>query len=163
MPLLRDIVQQTDRHIISIEMKPMTEILTETLAERRFMMAMLAAYAAVALGIAAIGIFGVIAYQVAQRTNEFGIRLALGANPLRLVGLVLIQAGRLIGVGLAIGLLLSLAITRLLSSQLFGLSPHDPILLSGVSILLLAVALVASFIPARRAARVDPIVALRHE
>jgi len=163
MPLLRDTVQQTDRRIHIHEIKPMTEIVSGTVAERRFLMAMLAAYAAVALGIAAVGIFGVVACQVAQRTNEFGVRLALGASPGGLLRLVLWQASRLLLFGLAIGLAFSFATNRLLASQLFGLSPHDPLLLMTVSVLLLLVALLASFLPARRAARVDPMEALRYE
>jgi ABC-type antimicrobial peptide transport system permease subunit len=115
------------------------------------------------LGIAAVGIFGVVAYQVAQRRNEFGVRLALGASPRGLLYLVLRQAGRLALAGLAIGLAVSFATNRLLSSQLFGLSPHDPFLLTTVSVVLLLVALLASFLPARRAARVDPMEALRCE
>jgi ABC-type antimicrobial peptide transport system permease subunit len=126
-------------------------------------MAMLATYAAIALGIATVGIFGVVACQVAQRTNEFGIRLALGASPRGLLRLVLMQAGRLVLAGLAIGLAFSFATNRLLASQLFGLSPHDPSLLMAVSVLLLFVALLASFLPARRAAKVNPIEALRCE
>ena len=126
-------------------------------------MVMLATYAAVALGIAALGIFGVIACQVAQWTNEFGIRLALGASPRGLVRLVLMQAGRLVLAGLAIGLAFSFATNRMLVSRLFDLSPHDPFLLTTVSVLLLLVALLASFLPARRATNVDPMVALRTE
>jgi hypothetical protein len=163
IPLLRDSVQQTDRRIVIHEIKPMTEIVAGTVAERRFLMAMLAAYAAVALGIAAIGIFGVVACQVAQRTTEFGVRLALGASPCGLLRLVLWQVGRLVLAGLVIGLAFTLATTGLLAGQIFGLSPHDPVLLGTVSLVLLAVTLVASFIPSRRAARVDPMEALRYE
>ena len=161
MPLLRETVLQTDRRIIIHEIKPMTEIVSGTVAERRFLMAMLAIYAAMALGIAAAGIFGVVACQVAQRTNEFGVRLALGASPRGLLGLVLMQAGRLALAGLAIGLAFSFATNRLLASQLFGLSPHDPFRLMMASVVLLFVALLASLPPARRAARVDPMEALR--
>jgi putative ABC transport system permease protein len=163
IPLLRDMVQQADPRIIIHEIKPMREIVLGTVAERRFLMTMLASYAAVALGIAAVGIFGVMACQVAQRTNEFGVRLALGASPRGVLRLVLWQAGQLVWVGLAIGLACSLATNRLLASQLFGLSPHDPFLLITVSLVLLSVALLASFLPAWRAARVDPMEALRHE
>jgi predicted permease len=163
MPMLRGVVQQTDRRIIIHEIKPMTEIVSGTVAERRFLMAMLATYAAVALGIAAVGIFGVVACQVAQRTPEFGIRLALGASPGELLRLVLSQVGRLVLVGVCIGLGVSFATNQLLASQLFGLSPHDPILLATVSGVLLFVALLASYLPALRAARVDPMEALRCE
>jgi putative ABC transport system permease protein len=163
MPMLRDTVQQTDTRVRIDSMHPMTEIVSATVAERRFLMIMLATYAAVALGIAAVGIFGVVGYQVAQRTNEFGIRLALGASPHGLLRLVLLQAGRLVLFGQFIGLAVSFATNRLLASQLFGLSSHDPFLLATVSVVLLLVALVASFLPALRAARVDPMVALRYE
>ncbi len=163
MPMLQAAVEATDSRVRLNSMTPMTEIVSATVAERRFLMIMLATYAAVALGIAAVGIFGVVGYQVAQRTNEFGVRLALGASPGGLLRLVLWQAGRLVLAGLLAGLAISFATNRLLASQLFGLSPHDPLLLASVSGLLLLVALAASLFPARRAARVDPMVALRME
>jgi putative ABC transport system permease protein len=163
MPLLRDAVQQIDSRVRLESMRPMTKIVASTVAERRFLMVMVAAYAAVALGVAAVGIFGVVAYQVAQRRNEFGVRLALGASPRGLLRLVLVQAGRLAMAGLMIGLGVSFATNRLLDNQLFGLSPHDPFLLMTVSGVLLFVALLASFFPARRASRVDPMEALRYE
>jgi len=141
----------------------MTEIVSTTVAERRFFMTLLTAYGLLALGIATIGVFGVVAYQVAQRTNEFGVRLALGATPTGLARLVLIQSGRLALLGLVVGLALSFMTSRLLASQLFGLSAHEPILLLGVSMLLLFAALLASLLPAQRAARVEPITALRCE
>ena len=163
MPMLREVVKQTDTRVRIGSMRTMTEIVAETVAERRFLMIMVATYAAVALGIAAVGIFGVVAYQVAQRTNEFGIRLALGASPGGLLRLVLLQAVRLVLVGLLAGLAASFATNRILASQLFGLTPHDPLLLTGVSVLLLCVALLACLIPARRATQVDPIEALHYE
>jgi putative ABC transport system permease protein len=163
IPLLRDVVQHADRRVSIDAIKPMADIVSGTVAERRFLMVMLATYATVALGIAAVGIFGVVAYQVAQRTNEFGVRLALGAGRRQLLRLVLQQAGQLVLAGLVIGLAFSLATNRLLASQLFGLSPHDPVLLTTVSVVLLTVALLASFLPARRAANVNPMEALRHE
>jgi putative ABC transport system permease protein len=110
-----------------------------------------------------VGIFGVVSYQVAQRTNEFGIRLALGSSSGGVMRLVLSQALRLVVVGVVLGLLVSLGTGRLLASQLFGLSPNDPWLLGGVSLLVLGIAAAASAIPARRAARVDPMEALRSE
>jgi ABC-type antimicrobial peptide transport system permease subunit len=141
----------------------MADIVSGTVAERRFLMTMLAAYAAVALGIAVVGIFGVVAYQVAQRTNEFGIRLALGSSPAGLMRLVLWQAVAWVMAGVGIGLVVSLGTGRLLANQLFDLSPHDPWLLGGVCLLVLGAALAASALPARRAARLDPMVALRNE
>ncbi len=163
IPLLRDALKKFGPRVIINDVKPMAEIVSDSVAERRFLMAMLAAYALVALGIAAVGIFGVTAHQVAQRANEFGIRLALGATPANLTSLVLRQSSRLAAVGLAIGLVLSLGAGRLLANQLFDLSPHDPLLLATVILLLLLVGLLASFLPARRAAKVDPIHALRHD
>ncbi len=163
IPALRASVESFGRGVILHGIQPLPDIVSGTLAERRFLMLMLAAYAAIALGIAAVGIFGVVAYQVAQRTNEFGVRLALGASPRGLLRLVLFQAGRLALTGLAIGLVISFATNRLLSNQLFGLSPHDPWLLGGVSLLTLSVSLLASALPARRATKVDPMMALRSD
>ena len=163
MPMLRVTVAKTDARARVDTMQSMTEIVASTVAERRFLMLLVVTYAAVALGIAALGIFGVVAYQVAQRRNEFGVRLALGASPHGLLRLVLAQAGKLVMLGLAIGLGVSFATNRLLASQLYGLSPHDPVLLTSVSLVLLLVALLASFVPARRAARFNPVEALRHE
>jgi len=163
IPLLRDAVRQTDSRVRVESAHPMTEIVVSTVAERRFLTIMAAVYAVVALGVAAVGIFGVAAYQVAQRRNEFGVRLALGASPRGLLRLVLLQAGRVTLFGLMIGLGVSFATNRLLASQLFSVSPHDPFLLVTVSGLLLLVALLASFLPACRAARVDPMEALRCE
>jgi putative ABC transport system permease protein len=163
IPMLREAVQQTDPRAQISNVRQLTEIIASAVAERRFLMIMVASYAAVALGIAAVGIFGVVAYQVVQRTNEFGVRLALGATPRGLMRLVLVQAGRLVVIGLAIGLAFFLAANRLLASQVFGLSPRDPVLLAAVSMLLLLVTLLASFLPARRAAKINPIEALRYE
>jgi predicted permease len=163
IPMLREIVTQSDARVRIGSVRPMTEVVASTVAERRFLLIMVGAYAMLALGIASLGIFGVVAYQVAQRQNEFGVRLALGASPRGLLRLVLLQAGRLTVVGLAIGLGVFLATNRLLASQLFGLSPHDPTLLAMVSGVLLVAALLASFVPGRRAARIDPMQALRQE
>jgi predicted permease len=163
MPLVRDAVHATDRRVIVHEITAMTDIVAATVAERRFLMIMLVTYAAVALGIAAVGTFGVAAFQVAQRTREFGIRLALGASPRGLLGLVLMQTSRTTVAGLAIGLVCSLATSRLLASQLFGVSPHEPWLLTMASVGLLLVTLLASLLPARRATRIAPLGSLRCE
>lgn len=163
MPSLRETILQADSRLQVKSINSMKEIVSATVAERRFVMVMISAYALVALGIAAFGVFGVITCQVAQRTNEFGVRLALGASPRGLLRLVLTQAGRVLLIGLLMGLLVSLATNRLLASQLYNLSPHDPLLLLIVSVVVLGVGLLASVLPAYRAAKVDPMEALRAE
>jgi len=162
-PLLRDAVRKTDARVRMDSVRSMEEIVAATVAERRFLMVTVATYAALALGVATVGIFGVVAYQVAQRTNEFGIRLALGASPSGLMRLVLGQTLRVVVLGVVIGVALSLGTGRLLASQLFELSPHDPRLLAGVGLLVIGAALAASALPSRRAATVDPMVAMRNE
>jgi predicted permease len=163
IPMLCDNVKKIDARVRIDSARPMTEVVASTVAERRFLMIMVTTYAAVALAIASIGIFGVTACQVAQRRNEFGIRLALGASPRGLMRLVLMRSGYLTAVGLGIGLGISIGTNRLLASQLFGLSPYDPLLMMTISVLLLFVALMASFLPAHRASKVDPMEALRYE
>ena len=155
--MLRETVKQTDTRAQIDSARSIMEIVASTVAERRFMLIMVVAYATWALGIAALGIFGVEAYQVAKRRNEVGIRLALGASPRGLMSLVLIQVGRLALIRLGVFLC-----NRLLARQLFGLSPYDPLLRISVSVLFLLVALLASYLPARRAATVDSTEALRH-
>ena len=117
----------------------------------------------VALALAAIGIYGVLAYTTRQRTHEIGVRMALGAEPRNVCALVLAQGARLAVLGIAIGLSASLMLTRALSSELFGVSATDPLTYAGVALLLCAVALLACYIPTRRAMKVDPVVALRYE
>ena len=145
------------------DVRTMEEILDASVAQRRFQTLLLAIFASVAMGLAMIGIFGVLSYSVSQRTPELGLRMALGAEPASILGLVLKQAGGLIGAGVAIGLLGALGLTRYLESMLFGIHRTDwsaYVLAVG---LLAIVALAASLIPARRGSRVDPIVALRYE
>jgi ABC-type antimicrobial peptide transport system permease subunit len=126
-------------------------------------MILLGVFAALALGLASLGIYGVISYLVGQRTQEIGVRLALGAKRVDVLRLILGEGMRMAALGLAAGLLASLGLTRLMAGLLFGVSATDPLTFVSVAALLAIVALAACYIPARRAMRVDPIVALRYE
>jgi predicted permease len=141
----------------------MTEAVADSLAPRRFVVTLLGVFAAMALSMAVLGLYGVISYAVTQRTQEFGIRMALGAQRGEILEMVVGQGARLAGAGAAIGLAASLAFGRLLKSQLFEVSPFDPLTFAGMAVILIAAAMLASYIPARRATRVDPVEALRYE
>jgi putative ABC transport system permease protein len=141
----------------------MEQIVSRSLAERRFTMLVLIIFAATALLLAAVGIYGVMSYAVTRRVHELGIRAALGASRQEIVALVLGEGMRLAGIGLGLGLLAALALTRLLADLLYGVRPADPATLVAVTLLLGGIALVACYIPARRATAVDPVVALRSE
>ena len=126
-------------------------------------MTLLLAFAAVALALSALGIYGVLAYTVSQRTKEIGIRMALGADPARIVRHVLRQGGALIAIGLVVGAAGARGLTRLLASLLYAVEPSDPSVFIAVSILLVVVGSAACLVPSRRATRIDPVTALRHE
>ena len=132
-------------------------------APPRFRMKLLAAFAMAAMLIATCGIYGLMAYAVSRRTTEIGVRLAVGARPSRILVMVLAEASRIVGVGSALGLVAAFLTVRYVGSVLFGLKPTDPAAQAGGVVLLVLVACVAAFIPARRAARTDPLTALRHE
>ena len=160
---LRAAVREVDPTVPLHAIEPLTVTLSHSTAQRRFTMLVLGVFAAIALVLAMIGVHGVLSYTVAQRTREIGIRMALGADRQTVRGLVLGQGARLVAAGLAIGLAGAVGISRLLSSLLYGVHPNDPMTLLLVAGGLGAVALVASWLPARRAAGVDPVVALRAE
>ncbi len=145
------------------EMKPMETMIADTLAERRFSMLLLGAFAGIALLLASVGIYGVISYLVSQRTREVGIRLALGARPEDVLRLVVGRGALLAVTGVAIGVGAALAATQALSKMLFGVSASDPLTYIAVALVLSGVALLASYLPARRAAAIDPMQALRYE
>ena len=135
----------------------------DAVAQPRFNMVMLGIFAAVAVVLAMVGIYGVMSYNVSQRTKEFGVRVAMGANATRITWLVVGQALLLAGVGVTLGVGGAYGTTRFLSSMLFGVDPLDTATFGGVIVLIFGVAGLASYLPARRAARIDPVTALRGE
>jgi len=141
----------------------MEKVLSASLGSPRFLLILLGAFALTAALLAAVGLYGVLAYAVTQRRAELGVRMALGADGSEVVRLVLRHGVGLALMGLALGLPMALALSRTLESQLFEISAADPIAYVGVSVLLLAIATLATWVPARRAARIDPLTALRAE
>jgi putative ABC transport system permease protein len=141
----------------------MDQLMGNSLGQRRLTLVLLASFAALALLLAAIGIYGVIAYSVRQRTHEIGVRIALGAQSRDVLRLIIGQAMMLVVVSVLIGLAGALALTRWLTTLLFNVKPTDPLTFAAIAFLLTAVALLACYLPARRATKVDPMVALRYE
>lgn len=163
MRTVSQVLLTLDPNDVIYNVRTMEEMIAGSLAERRFSVALLGIFAAIALLLAMIGIYGVVSYLVSQRTHEIGIRLALGAQRQEIFGLVMIQGGRIGLVGIVLGLVASFGLTRLLETILFGVSAYDPVTFVGVAVVLLTVVLLACYLPARRAMRVDPMVALRYE
>jgi putative ABC transport system permease protein len=159
----RQAVWSVDRSQPVSNIRTMDGILAEEVAQRRIGMTLLAAFAALALALASLGIYGVLSYSVSQRTQEIGVRMALGAGRKDVLRIVIADGMRLAMAGVAIGLGASFALTRLMAGLLFGVSATDPTTFAGITLLLITVALVACFIPARRAMKVDPMIALRCE
>ncbi len=159
----RGVIRELDPAQPVAEMTPMEDIVAETFARQRFSAVLLSGFSAVALLLAAVGIYGVLAYTVTARTREFGMRVALGAEPGRIVSLVLSTAARLVLAGGAAGLLAATALTGLLKSMLFGVGAHDAATFVAAPVLLGIVAMLAAYLPARRASRMDPLKALRAE
>jgi putative ABC transport system permease protein len=160
---VRGIVRQLDPALPVYNLQTMDEIISGTVTQPRFTMMLVSLFALLALLLAAVGIYGVMAYSVNQRVHEIGIRLALGAQPASILTLVVGKGMLLVLVGLLAGVVGALALMRFLTTLLFGVSPTNPLTYGGVAVLLGLVALAACWLPARRAARVDPMVALRYE
>jgi putative ABC transport system permease protein len=156
-------VRDADPNIPIGHIRTMEEVLAISLALQRLLMALMSVFAGLALVLAAVGIYGVLSYSVRQRTHEIGIRLAVGAQRDDVLRLVIGQGFKLTLIGLGMGLAGALALTRCLSSLLFGVKPTDPMTFMIVSLILTGVALLASYLPARRATKIDPMVALRYE
>jgi putative ABC transport system permease protein len=156
-------VHSLDPHLAVANIQTMTEAIRSQLAGPAFNMMLVGALAGLALFLSAIGVYGVLAYVVSRQTHEIGVRVALGATPGAVLGLILGRGARLVGVGAGFGLVAGLGLMRLMKGLLYSVSALDPLTFVGVSILLVGVGLLASYIPARRAMRVDPMVALRHE
>lgn len=153
--------QETDLPIA--EVKTLNDVVSDSMAESRFSVLLLGAFGVLALLLVAIGMYGVISYNAAQRTQEIGIRIALGAQRGDVLRMVLRYGVRIAAMGIGIGLAAAFGVTRLLNSFLYGVGATDPVTFVSVVILLVLVAVAACYIPARRAIRVDPIVALRYE
>jgi predicted permease len=165
-----ELVSSIQREVLALDkdlpvtrVRTLEEIISESVAEKRFQTVLLLIFAGLAVGLAMIGVFGVLSYSVSQRTNELGIRIALGAQPASIVRMVLRQAGVLIACGAAAGLAGGYALSRFVAGMLFQVKPHDAATYGIAAAILAAVSLAAALIPARRGAKVDPIVNLRYE
>jgi putative ABC transport system permease protein len=160
---VRNAVWEVDKDQPVSNIATMEEVLSDSIARQRFSMLLLAIFAGVALVLAAVGIYGVMSYSVAQRTHEIGIRMALGAQTGAVLKLAVGYGLKLVLVGIVIGLIAAFLLTRVMSTLLFGITPTDPMTFTLISAILILVALIASYIPARRATKVDPVIALRYQ
>jgi predicted permease len=156
-------IGELDPNLPLSQIRLMDEVLSLAQSRPRFLTLLLTLFSGVALAIATVGIYGVISYSVERRSKEFGLRIALGAQPWDVLGLVMKQGAGLALAGVAAGLIAAFALTRLISSLLFGVKPTDPLTFASVTLVLATIALLASYVPARRATRVDPIKTLRYE
>jgi putative ABC transport system permease protein len=160
-PLIRREIQAVDPNLPVFNVRTMNEVIDGSLASRRFSAELVGVFAILALLLASVGIYGLLAYMVGQRAHEIGVRMALGALPSTIGKMIVSRGVGLAGIGVGIGLILSAIMAPLISTVLYGVHPIDPEVFLAVPLILIVVALLASYIPARRAARVNPIVALR--
>jgi putative ABC transport system permease protein len=162
-PEVRRAIRSVDAQQPIVSVGTMSDVVRNSLAERRLVLTLVGGFAAAALLLAALGVYGVTANTVTQRTRELGIRMALGADRRKVIWSVLGEPARLVAVGLVLGLAGTFAAGRVVQRLLYGVSPTDPATLAAVAVVLLLVALLASYFPARRATRVDPMIALRSD
>jgi len=163
MGSVRRAVEEIDPREVIYSVQTMDEVVSNSFAARRLAMILLGVFASLALVLACVGIYGVISYLTGQRIHEIGVRMALGAQRSDVLRLVMGHGARMALIGVAIGIVSALGLTRLMANQLFGVSAHDPLTFAGVAMLLIIVAIAACYLPAQRAMRVDPMIALRHE
>jgi len=162
-PLIRERLRGFDPQLVVLSIRPMDDVVSNALSRPRFNLLLMASFAGVALLLSGLGIYGVLAYVVAERTREIGIRMALGARAADVVRLMIREGLASVAIGAGIGVVAALAAGRLLRTLLFGVTPIDPISLAGAPLMLAAIAAIACYLPTRRATRVDPIVALRED
>lgn len=160
---IRAATQEVDKNLPVTDIMTLSDALNASVAQPRFRTLLLGLFGAIALVLAAVGIFGVISYSVSRRTHELGIRMALGAEPSSVLGMILRETLALTLIGIAVGMPCAVAAARLIKRLLFNVPLYDPITLALAPVVLVAVGAIASYIPARRAMRVDPLIALRHE
>jgi predicted permease len=163
MGLVRRAVEQIDPRDVIYGVQTLDDVIAGSFAARRLSMILLGIFAALALILSCIGIYGVISYVVGQRTHEIGVRMALGAQRRDVMRLVLGEGAKMAFVGVAVGIAAALGLTRLMANELFGVTAQDPLTFAAVAVVLMLVALLACYLPARRAVCVDPMVALRYE
>jgi ABC-type antimicrobial peptide transport system permease subunit len=160
---LRSMLKEIDPNLPLYNVQTMDEIVSRSVAPRRFNMLLLTIFAGVALLLALVGVYGVLAYSIGQRTAEIGLRVALGATPRKVLALIIGQGMRPILIGIGVGLLGALALSHFVSSLLFNVKPMDPLTYVVVALLVAAAALLSCYVPALRALRIDPVAALRQE